>query len=57
MRGKARNLAAIEELDRLFPLLKEAVAEELSQKLAAKAKEIEGTVTAAAAEKAAKEVP
>ena len=56
LKARARNLAAIEELEKLFPLLKEAVAEELSQKISAKAQEIEETVSAAAAEKAAEEV-
>lgn len=56
MKGKAKNTGTIEELERLVPLLKEAVAEELSEKLAAKAKDIEETVTLAATAKAADEV-
>lgn len=41
IRSKVKNLAAIEELERLFPLLKEAVNAELADKVGAKAVEIE----------------
>ena len=56
LKGKHRNLANIEELERLFPLLREAVTEEVSQKIAAKAEEVEIAASAAAAAKAAEEV-
>lgn len=56
MKGKAKNLANIEELDRLLPLLKEAVAAEVSQKLGVAKAEIEAAAAVAAAEKAAEEV-
>ena len=56
MKGKAKNLANIEELDRLVPLLKEAVALEVSQKLNAAKAEIEAAAAVGAAAKAAEEV-
>lgn len=56
LKGKAKNLANIEELDRLLPLLKEAVAAEVSQKLGAVKEEIEAAAVVKAAEKAAEEV-
>ena len=56
MKGKAKNLASIEELDRLVPLLKEAIAVEVSQKLGAVRAEIEAAAAVGAASKAAEEV-
>ncbi len=56
LKGKAKNLAYIEELDRLLPLLKEAVAAEVSQKLSAVKEEIEAAAIVGATEKAAEEV-
>lgn len=39
--AKSKNLATIEELERLFPLLKDAVAVDIREQLAQKAIEIE----------------
>ena len=56
LKGKAKTIAYIEELERLVPLLKEALAAEVSQKLSAAKEEIEAAATAGAAAKAAEEV-
>ena len=56
LKGKTKTLANIEELDRLLPLLKEAVAAEVSQKLDAVKEEIEAAAIVKASEKAAEEV-
>ena len=56
LKGKAKIQANIEELERLFPLLREQVGVEISQKLAEKTEEIEASAVAAAAAKAAEEV-
>jgi len=56
LKGKAKVQATIEELERLFPLLREQVGVEVSQKLAKKTEEIEASAVAAASAKAAEEV-
>ena len=56
LKGKAKTQANIEELERLFPLLREQVGVEVSQKLAEKTEEIEASAVAAATAKAAEEV-
>jgi hypothetical protein len=56
LKGKSKIMANIEELERLFPLLREQVGVEVSQKLAEKTEEIEASAVAAASAKAAEEV-